>query len=316
MDRASSDRITLIRFPLIVGVVFIHAYSSMVHVEQGAIGPAHTGFAVRFIRDIVSGGIADIAVPLFYLLSGFLYFHGAQWTRATYFAKLRTRAHTLLVPYVAWNALAVLLVAIAQAIPATARLFSAGYAPVASMEWTEIVDLALGITKAPIAYPFWFIKDLMLLVVAAPLIHLLARRAGLVFLVLCGGAWALELFPAYALDTEAVFFFYFGALIAVRGDDPFAVDRYGSEFVAAYLVVVTADALTKGQAVNLLFHKTGLVLGCAAALYGSRALLVPGPRRVFLRLGRASFFVFAAHEPLLTAVRKALYAEAAAADRR
>jgi fucose 4-O-acetylase-like acetyltransferase len=309
LDRAASDRITLIGFPLIVGVVFIHAYSAMVHVEQGSIGPADTGFVVKFVRDIVSGGIADIAVPLFYLLSGFLFFYGAQWTRATYAAKLRTRAQTLLVPYVAWNVLTVLLVAIAQAIPATSRLFSAGYVPIVSMNWTEVLDVALGVTKAPIAYQFWFIKDLMLLVIAAPLIHVLACRAGLVFLVACGGAWALDVFPAHALDTEAVLFFYLGALVALRGGNPFAVDRYGSELAAAYLVVVIADALTKGQVVNALFHKTGLVLGCAAALYWSRSLLAPGRRRVFLWLGRASFFVFAAHEPLLTALRKALYAE-------
>jgi peptidoglycan/LPS O-acetylase OafA/YrhL len=177
------------------------------------------------------------------------------------------------------------------------------------MSPAEMLDVALGVTKAPIAYQFWFIKDLMLLVIAAPLIHLVARRAGLVFLVLCGGAWAFEAFPAHALGTEALFFFYAGALLALRGPDLFSVDRFGSEITAAYLVVVTADALTKGQAVNLLFHKAGLVLGCAAALYWSRWLLAPRRRRVFLWLGRASFFVFAAHEPLLTAVRKALYAD-------
>jgi surface polysaccharide O-acyltransferase-like enzyme len=309
LDRVSSARITLIRFPLIVAVVFIHAYASTVHVEQGTLGVAETGFLARYVRDFISGSLAAVAVPLFYLMSGWLLFHGGPWTRETYTRKLRTRMRTLLVPYLVWNAMTVVIIGVAQALPVTARFFSAAAVPVYSMGFAEMLDTVFGITGAPVAYQFWFIKDLMLLVLLAPLIHAAATEAGLAFLGLFAFAWGWEVLPSHVLDTEAVLFFYVGALAAVRGWHPFGLDRYGARMTAAWLALAGADAATRGFDANLPLHKVGLVVGCAAALYWSRALVTGGRKPVFMWLGQASFFVFAAHEPLLTALRKLLYAE-------
>ena len=72
-----SSRLKAIRLPLIVGVVFIHAYSTQVLLGGGQrAGAAHVAFSAFFIRNLISQGIARIAVPMFFLMSGFLFFQG------------------------------------------------------------------------------------------------------------------------------------------------------------------------------------------------------------------------------------------------
>lgn len=125
LDGESSLRLNLLRFPLVVGVVFIHAYSNTVGFAGGEIvGASQPHFIVDFVRNFISQGVARIAVPVFFLLSGYLFFAGFVWSKESYVIKLRSRRKTLLVPFLFWNILTLLIIALAQAIPATRTFFS------------------------------------------------------------------------------------------------------------------------------------------------------------------------------------------------
>ena len=301
LDQASFERIDAIRFPLVVGVVFIHAYAS----SERAAPNVRPDVAVDFFRDFVSNGLAAPAVPLFFFLAAFLFFRGGTWSTAIYVRKLRARVRTLLVPYVAWNVLVMAAIALAQWYPGTARYFHQGYAPVFEMAPWDVVNTTLGITHAPIAYQFWFIKDLMVLVVLGPLVYLAVTKAGAVLLAVLGLAWILDVAPHHVLDLEAVCFFCAGAYVAVRRLPPFALDPLGPLLGIAWLLLVASDAWSGRAMENTPLHNVAVLVGCAALLCASRALLYRA-KPVLLKLAGASFFVFAAHEPLLTAVGKFL----------
>jgi len=66
IDKTSSERLSVLRFPLIVGVVFIHAYSTEVGFSNGAVGTIDSGYLVGFMRDLISQGLARLAVPQFF----------------------------------------------------------------------------------------------------------------------------------------------------------------------------------------------------------------------------------------------------------
>ena len=59
----------------------------------------------------MSYGLCASAVPLFFLISGFLYFKGceSQFGLKDYMAKNRKRLRTLLIPYLLWNIFTLLL---------------------------------------------------------------------------------------------------------------------------------------------------------------------------------------------------------------
>ncbi len=80
LNRNESARLDLIRFPLIVGVVFGHAYLSLIQFSgtEAALDPS--SFAAMFIKYFIGRGLAFNAVPLFFFMSGFLFFYRLEWS--------------------------------------------------------------------------------------------------------------------------------------------------------------------------------------------------------------------------------------------
>ena len=109
-DKLISETISLLRFPLTVFVVFIH-YNigvrgfSLHGVTYGLDAPEW----FRWVTALFSDVLPRTAVPLFYIISGYLFFRGGSFDTDLYRRKLRTRASTLLVPYLLWNVIAVLV---------------------------------------------------------------------------------------------------------------------------------------------------------------------------------------------------------------
>jgi surface polysaccharide O-acyltransferase-like enzyme len=302
LDPDLSQRIALLRFPLILGILFLHANTTTVSMADGAVGIAHTGMAATLVRSYISGVLARVSVPLFYLLSGFLFYYGFVFSKNAYLSKLKSRVRSLLVPFLFWNLLVLALYAVAQAIPYTAPFFSGNREPVASFGMFDYLNAVFGFTQMPIAYQFWFIRDLMAIVLLVPVFEVLLKRAPYGFLVLSGAAWFFEEFwPLYIPTSDAVFFFYAGALLAVKGFDARVLDRWGVYAAAAYLALSAADALYG----NVFVHKAGILFGIAAAVYVTKLVPENGRlRALLLSLAPASFFVFAAHDPLMTVIRK------------
>lgn len=301
-------RIDLLRFPLIVGVAFIHVDGTTIDLAATSIGMDQSGYFSQLIRNFISQGLARIAVPLFFMMSGYLFFLDFEWSLDKYKRKIRNRISTLLVPFLFWNVLTLLLYAIAQSLPAAQVYFSGKNAPVSSFGFYDYLNALIGIDRPPISYQFWFIRDLMVMVLLVPILQLVLRTIPLIFLGFIFWLWFFSSWPIYIPSSVAFSFFYIGAFIAFSGHDIFAVDRYGKFFLGAYLAILTLDVLTKGHQFNGHFHQIGILLGIASALYATKLILEREKlKSVLLWMANCSFFVFAAHEPLLALLRKVSY---------
>jgi peptidoglycan/LPS O-acetylase OafA/YrhL len=305
LDRESSTRLDLLRFPLIVGVVFLHAYGTAVGVAGGDVGISEAGPAVRFVQELVSQGFARVAVPLFFLVSGYLFFAGVEWSRTRYVAKVRTRIRSMLVPYLFWNVLNLVVLWAAQSLPLSRPFMTGQRALVAGYGASDYLNALIGMDGMPVAGQFWFIRDLMILVVLAPAIYALCRRAAVVYLPAVLGCWLVGWWPLVLPASAGVLFFSVGAWAAIRGSTIFATDKYRGAIIAMYLPGAVAVALAQGQSWTRYGAKVVLVLGIAAAL-GATGYFLRSSRLTnsLVGLSSASFFVFAAHEPLLTVARK------------
>ncbi|HNY38738.1 MAG TPA: hypothetical protein PKJ41_00020 [Bryobacteraceae bacterium] len=104
IDPVVSERIAMVRFPLIIGVVLVH-----IDWRLDALGnhmlPAWQNFIVMLLYDVLPRS----AVPLFTFLAGYLYFQNFMGRMGDYLTKNSVRVRTLLMPYVIWNALALLM---------------------------------------------------------------------------------------------------------------------------------------------------------------------------------------------------------------
>ena len=113
VDEHTSKTISFARFPLIALVAFIHSYIMMPY-----HGSSVTALEVPMFYNIeflISEIIACIAVPLFFLISGFLFFYRlSDFTCKLYITKLKKRFKTLFIPYVFWSLAAIMVTCVVQ----------------------------------------------------------------------------------------------------------------------------------------------------------------------------------------------------------
>ena len=305
----TSSRLNLLRFPLIVGVVFIHNYETTVDFQGSAAGIVQSSVMLDFVRNLISQGIARTAVPLFFLMSGYLFFYGFDMTKAGYVAKLKSRSKTLLFPFIFWNIATLAIVAAAQAIPAAAVYFSGKHALVAGFGIADYFSPIFGIGRLPISYQFWFIRDLMMLVLLTPLIFVMCKKMSIPFLLTLFAMWLSQLWPLPVPSVEATLFFSTGCWLAISKRDVFLFDGWGLPIAVTYTGFAILDAA--GSLENLLgngIHKIAILLGVITALCLTKvAVRSQYIAQQLLYLSSTSFLVYAMHEPLLTICRKMIY---------
>ena len=110
-DSLLSRTISYLRFPLIVGVVLIHSNMLVVNI-QGNMVRYDQWPVTKFVMTLFSSVFADISVPLFFFISGFLFFYNTEFSKETYINKIKKRIRTLLVPYLIWNFVAFIILLI------------------------------------------------------------------------------------------------------------------------------------------------------------------------------------------------------------
>jgi surface polysaccharide O-acyltransferase-like enzyme len=294
-----SDRLTIIRFPLIVGVIFIHTYS----IESNTSSAIS---ASDFIRIFISQGLSRIAVPTFFFISGFLFFQGTRWDTEVYFKKIQSRIGTLLVPMIAWNLISISIYAAAQSIPSLRIYFSNKSDIISTYTLFDYINGTLGLTRFPIAYQFWFIRDLMIVSLITPLIYFSRiARIDIPIILLLFIFWMLGITINIIPSIDAILFFMIGSYFALKDKSPFSIDKYGTSCAIIYFFMATICSLFYFEHFREYVHKISIFIGIATALYITRFISQGTAFFTFLqKFSMASFFIFAAHEPLLTILKK------------
>jgi fucose 4-O-acetylase-like acetyltransferase len=311
----TSRTIDALRFPCAVLIVFIHVFQ--VRPEIGA-------FPFSFsdtVQIALSQGICRIAVPIFFLISGYLFFSKLdEWDWNTYYGKLRKRVKTLLVPYLLWITLAIL---VEFSLSLFRYRFYGGASPFELlsnygwgwMYWNcarhfvsfEKSILGWAIPSAyPFDFPLWFIRDLIVLCVFTPVIHFLIRKTRGWILALLYPLFLLQIWiPLEGFSAEGWFFFTLGSTLRIYGKDlvaffrPFRIPSCLVSAVALFLCI-----RTYGNNEAWGYAKRFLTLpGSIAAIQIVSALLTKDIWKESAFLSECSFPVFAAHTirlPFLT----------------
>jgi fucose 4-O-acetylase-like acetyltransferase len=116
-DTIQSQVIDLLRFPLIIGVVFIHNASPTFFFQGVELGSSSSLPIYSVCSQLFSQILGSVAVPLFFLISGFLFFLNVDFNKQIYVKKLCARAKTLLIPYLFWNGLSILCYFVVRYLP-------------------------------------------------------------------------------------------------------------------------------------------------------------------------------------------------------
>ena len=153
MNKRISDAVELLRFPLIVGVVLIHAYSTQVSMAGDQILGADSGYTNAFTQNLISQVFARIAVPMFFLISGYFLFGKKELTFGLIKEKWKKRIHSLLIPYLIWNFLVLLVQIIVQSTPEIEKFFSGNKWNIRTMTPMDYLDALIGFSNGPTNFP-------------------------------------------------------------------------------------------------------------------------------------------------------------------
>lgn len=258
IDSALSNRLAKMSFICSLMVVALHGYC----------GP-------DWVHRLT--GICDVAVPFFFLCSGFL-FAGRMEERWWYWRQLRSRARSLLVPYVFWNVARWGVVAM---IGTLAARYGSEYGTYRGMgisrtEWWRVCGLTFG--RLPLE-PFWFIRCLIVIVLLSPIIAWVRnKRTGLAFLSLVYfaafwlvgnydvgyyGGWGREAYDW----TRAVFFFGTGVWLRFN---PISVEAV--KIMRILFTIIGAILLCTGSQVMIWMGIPVFMLGVWLVMDGKDCL--------------------------------------------
>lgn len=310
MNKYLSDKLRIISFISIVMIVFLHSTNMNVNLNSGNIN-LNSGFN-SFIQTLISQGLTRIAVPVFFLISGYLFFITFNGRFDDFVIKCKKRIKSLLLPYLIWSIWGVLFYFILQLFPQSKPFFIKGLV----MNYTA-AELLNTIFINPIPYQLWFVRDLMVLVVISPIIYWIIKYFRILPILLLFIVW-LEIFKIdlFLFSNEAIFYFGLGGYIAICKSEIMLKVRsqnyYWIFFVIWISLLISKTILYnsnyESSSLLLILHKFSILTGVISvwSLYDISLINKLKPNKIMFDLSRYSFFIYAFHEPMLMIIKKGL----------
>ena len=265
---------------LMLGVVLIHSNFSTNFKDISPIG--------KIVMLWGSVNIAGCCVPIFFILSGFLFFHNIdKFSKTVYLSKLHSRIRSLLIPYILWNLVAAVLFIFKVKV-----LGFPGYDVIVDNH-IRVLHFIKGFWDLNNGYPyefsFWFIRSLMIFVVLSPLVWLIAsdrRIIASLFMVLL----------VFDIDLYGIEYFALGATFARQGK---TAKIYDSKYVTllflgvTLLMIPTKDIEWINGRIELVRNLSGALVLLKYSKYLTRQQILCG--KFGKSLVNSAFIIYAVH---------------------
>ena len=305
MPQYLSDKLRLMSLIAIIMVLYIH---SGFHPDE-ILGMKINGTVQTFL----SGQIGRCAVPLFFIISGYLFFERVPNGMRSILEKMKKRARTLLVPYVVGCLFFVAFYALVALMPGTSRFMNSSIMPLfqqplLQMAYAVFYDNGDGM---PCAFQLWFLRDLIIIVALSPLCYVGLRRMGWGAV---GLAFALSFIKCPHIPLYALFWFMLGGQLV--GCEfiihPTRRGWIGTGALALFLTLSVAQLFTPDAAYWYYFDTPTIMIGVIALWLMYDLLVSPyfllSQHSFLFVASQYTFFIYLFHEPTLNVVRKLIVA--------
>lgn len=308
-DLLLSNTISYLRFPLIFAVLIIHTYIT----DQPSIGgqvliPSGSLPVFDTYEYIIRMCIAELAVPVFFFISGFLFFYKVDFDIETYRAKMKRRIRSLVVPYFIWNFIFLIYM----------LLFQYFMPSFASPDRKMIMDYNIwelldsfwhfdGVSYGgPIYGPLWFIRDLIVISVFTPILYYLIKNYNYIFITVLILLYVLGvglLIPGVGLI--GMLFFCFGATFSIKRRSFISISS-NIYYILLYvgLLLLFVDVFSRGESWHQYIHRIFIISWSVILPQTVSKILTPKRDKEMLFFAECSFFVFVTHRFFITLPNK------------
>lgn len=311
-EALQSKVIDFLRFPMAMMVIFIH--QNPVFMESSAgVG----GMIFNAIGSAGSHVLSHIAVPMFFLFSGYLYFfHVKSFGWEAYFKKTKKRFKSLILPYIYWNLIAFGIIVLKKIAGILIKgkpseglweyINGFGYHTFWDVNTWSGGWRCLGMFEAadntgPQDLPLWFLRNLIIIVLMTPVLHWLIKKWGKVFVLLLAFSYISGIWIDYMpLRVNGFFYFCLGSYLSINKmniSDCLGKRKnmYGVLTVIIAILCVYFDVTAQGRIAKTIMPM--FVLCGVITAYNLMYWLVKTGRHKsqWPILAQSSFFVFAIH---------------------
>lgn len=290
-----SVAISWLRFPLIFMIIMLHCYSVV----------RLNGARAFYFESIYpfSLWLGETGVPGFFFISGYLFY----LNKKSYKQKLKTRFHTLFIPYILWNSIILALYLIAFA---AGRPQEINHNSIANYTFTDYIRLYWDRGSydngnfVPLLCPFWYIRNLLIMSILSPLFYYIIKYGRELFILIVSILWMNTYHNAFILQT--LLFFSLGAYFSIININPLEVTvRNKKTTLTLFTLFAFADIAMHtiySTQVNLQIHRLSLIFNIPVLLLLADFCVAKGYSRSILT--NSSFIVFAVHYPIVVILRK------------
>jgi len=281
-DTEISQRINILRYFMIFGIIMLHTPQFVPLVETGSA-------PFDFLKATFQHAIFRCSVPVLTCISGYLLF------KASYDLKYPTlvvkKVRTLLVPLIIFNLPLAGLVYMTQVMGVQVHDFSQTLHPFQLRSWADAV---IGLFESPVNYPLNFLRDLFVISLLSPIAGFALRNFmwpgfAIVFAVFWFG-WDGKLI----LINDMAFMFYIGGMAAVGNWNLRALDKYAPVLLLGFLALCVAIVALQIESKSYIRLVAPFMIWPAASLLVNTFV---GTR--IAALAKYSFLTFLVHGPIL-----------------
>lgn len=311
LTKVQSETISLLRFPMALLVILIHTdgYYQTWQTDVDLLSCEGVCFLLGYIIRLFAG----IAVPTFFMISGFLFFNNfREFTWNGYKKKMKSRVKSLILPFFLWNVLvwAVLLVGKIAMMYYKGESWDYVINYLAEKNWHFLWDINhwgdvdhpwlwwTTYTTGPIDLPLWFLRDLIVVTVLSPLIYWVVKTLKIASILILLVAYVLDLWVVWHGFRITAFFYYsLGVYFAINGKNIVEFCERYSKVIVSAMAVFFALSLTRWitedykSIVKNLFYVSAVLSSFYVA---SRFVISKGAKANPL-LVASCFFVYACH---------------------
>lgn len=311
-----SKRISVLRFPLAVFIVFIHnriSGSSLKYTE----GEMDIPLWIKIIHDTFVYYWGGIAVPMFFIISAYLFFAKPKPVKKI----IKSKFKGIVIPYFLWISSAIILYYIAQSFDYTQRYFCEPekiirnwslYDYVKAFFATDTPNTADNSLHTPFVAPFWYIRDLIIMMLLSPIIKKIAGKLPIIWLVFVTGLHIAEKLNIINIQyglTTALFYFslgyyavkYIGTFMKLLDSINWIFFIIIYLFVFILLIYTNVNSIHGGTFIKYFITLFTICLAIKVAGVVSKNSIILGKLSY---LSGFSFWVFAAHLPIILPLMK------------
>jgi surface polysaccharide O-acyltransferase-like enzyme len=299
MNQYLSEKLKTLSAVAIISVLYIHSRFRIDEIEGMVLN--------SYVQGMISIMIGRCAVPLFYLISGYLFFYKTPEGMHSIFKKMKKRISTLLIPYIIAAVFCVAFGFVLAKLPNASRYMHTNVLPLFEKDWGAILfsvfyDAGEGL---PVAFQLWFLRDLIILVLLSPIWYLLFKylKGSWIIIVFILNYFPVNYFPVYAL-------FWFGLGGALKNIHSYKFNRKTDGIVLLLLfLIISFIQLFSRDLIIWKYLETPIIILGVAAIWFTYDCIVSSKfslqqHACLLKASSFTFFIYLFHVPALSIIRQ------------